>query len=162
MVTIGPIASIAARLSWKRTVPRRWSTQACGSVACSAVTKPPVRFDRYGIVGGDRSIEATIWRNSSRIGSSIELCAAATSFSRVAVTSLASSCAARSSITSAGPLTTHSSAVLMTDSDSPSGSRARTSSSGERYGEHAGVGATGPARSGGCGRRRATARPRRT
>ena len=61
------------RQSAKRTVWRRWSTQYCGSVACSAVIHVPVRFERYGIVGGESSTPRTASRNSGRIGSSSEL-----------------------------------------------------------------------------------------
>ena len=67
------------RQSAKRTVWRRWSTQYCGSVACSAVIHVPVRFERYGTCGGEQLDRRTTSRNSGRIGSSSELCAAAAS-----------------------------------------------------------------------------------
>ena len=119
--TSGPSASTVLRQSEKRTVWRRWSTQYCGSVACSAVIHVPVRFDRYGTCGGDSSTCCTAARNSGRIGSSTELCPAAAIGISVGLISSVVTRSARAATSSAGPAMTHSSSALIVATDSVGG-----------------------------------------
>ena len=128
--TSGSPSSTVARHSAKRTVLRRWSTQYCGSVACSAVIHVPVRLERYGMRGDESSTLRTASRNSGRIGSSIELCPAAAIGIRVGATSSVVMAACRAVISSTGPATTHSSWALIVASESFGGRTARTSASG--------------------------------
>ena len=104
----------------------RWSTQYCGSVACSAVIHVPVRFEAYGICGGCSVTERTdvgelvehrVEQRAVRGGGQREHRRRTSSAARGAGQLRRSS--------SAGPATTHSSAALIAASDSAARQRAR-------------------------------------
>ena len=160
--TVGPRRAPWPGRRRSARVPRRWSTQYCGSVACSAVIQVPVRFEMYGHrraaqrrraddvaeLGQDRIEQRAVRGGGERDPRGLDV---------VARRALASRAPRRRR---SGPAPTHSSAALTTASDSSAGSTARSSASPQRHGDMAAAAAADPLHQSAAAHDRARARRR--